>query len=39
MNTTPETRPGSAPVTDEAALRKALSSGPRPPRPSACCSR
>jgi ABC-2 type transport system permease protein len=35
MSTVPTTRPGTAPPTDEAALRKAISSTPRPPRPGA----
>jgi ABC-2 type transport system permease protein len=35
MSTTPTTRAGAAPAAEDAALRKALSSTPRPPRPSA----
>jgi ABC-2 type transport system permease protein len=35
MSTAPTTRGRSTPAFDEAALRKALSSTPRPPRPSA----
>jgi ABC-2 type transport system permease protein len=35
MSTTPTTRAGATPAAEEAALRKALASGPRPARPSA----
>jgi ABC-2 type transport system permease protein len=35
MSTTPTTRARGKPTAEEAALRKALSSSPRPPRPSA----
>jgi daunorubicin/doxorubicin transport system permease protein len=35
MSTVPTTRPGAASAAEEAALRKALSSTPRPPRASA----
>jgi ABC-2 type transport system permease protein len=35
MSSTPKTRAVAAPADEEAALRKALSSTPRPPRPSA----
>jgi ABC-2 type transport system permease protein len=35
MSTAPTTRTQATPAADEAALRKALSSTPRPPRPSA----
>jgi ABC-2 type transport system permease protein len=35
VSTVPTTRPGTQPATDEAALRKALSSTPRPPSASA----
>ncbi len=35
MSSAPTTRPRATPAAEEAALRKALSSTPRPPRPSA----